>query len=322
MRAGDEVLFGHELVRDLEATKSVVIRDVDVLPNGYLVSGGSVLPESFTSVPRKRMVFKHLVRMAAYRAVTRRIKTVESGIFATDEFSNGYFHWIGDVLQRLEAAFNTETLERTLIVPAMAAFPYTTPSLEPYGFSDLCTASPKEIIRCSELLAITPAAPTGNYRPALMHSLRRRFRDYFGVGQATRKIYVSRARTARRRIVNEDTVAAVLERFGYQRIFLEDLPLKEQVLLVGSASVLIGNHGAGLANIVWMLPETTVLELRLRGDRHNNCYFSLAAAQGIQYRYLECDASGRGSSAHSADLFVDVGQLERELAAIEESAQE
>ena len=73
-----------------------------------------------------------------------------------------------------------------------------------------------------------------------------------------------------------------MTRHGFERVFLEDLSFEEQVRLVGSASVLAGNHGAGLANMAWMLPETIVLELRLRGDSQNNCYFSLASALELE----------------------------------------
>ena len=315
-KAGDERLFQHELVRDLGAIRSLIVRNVYLLPNGFVTSGARVLDESFTSAPRAAVAVKRWVRMVAYRAASRTSKSVQKGLFATDEFSNGYFHWICDVLPRLEAAYGVEIRQRTFLVPTMAVFSYTAPSLEPYGFSSVCRVSWRERIRCNELMIITQAAPTGNYRPSLMQSLRDRFRNHFGAGPACRKLYISRARAPLRRIANEEQVAVVFERHGYDRIFLEDLPLKEQVRLVGSASVLAGNHGAGLANMTWMLPGTTVLELRLRDDRQNNCYFSLASALDVKYRYLTCDSAKAVASAHSADLVVDIDQLESELAVI------
>jgi capsular polysaccharide biosynthesis protein len=315
-KAGDEKLFQHELVRDLNAARSVIVRNVDVLQNGFVTSGARVLDESFTSSPKPAVAVKRWIKMVAYRMASRTAKGVEKGFFATDEFSNGYFHWICDVLPRLEAAYGPEIRQRTFLLPAMADFPYTAPSLEPYGFSSVSVASWRERIRCNELLIVTQAAPTGNYRPSLMHSLRARFRDYFGTDPAGGKLYISRARAPLRHIANEEQVAAVMESHGYQKVFLENLSLKEQVRLVGSARVLVGNHGAGLANITWMLPGTTVLELRLRDDGQNNCYFSLASALDINYRYLSCNPAATEASAHSADLVVDIDRLDEELAAI------
>jgi len=214
-RAGDEVLFQHELVRDIEATESLEAKNVGLLPNGFLFSGMRLLPESFTSIPRGSLALKRWIKMVALGATARKRKDVERGLFATDEFSNGYFHWVCDVLPRLEAACSQENRGRTFLVPAMAAFPYLLPSLEPYHFAGICVSSWEERVQCADLVVVTQAAPTGNYRPSLMKALRDRFRVHFGEGTASRKLYVSRARAKRRRILNEDQTAEIMSRHGF-----------------------------------------------------------------------------------------------------------
>ena len=316
MRLGDEVLFRHELVRDIAETRALLLRDVSLLPNGFLVSGLRVLPESFHSPEEARATLKRWIKAMLHLATARKTTTVERALFVTDEFSNGFFHWVCDVLPRLEVLSIAEVHSRTIAVPAMAAFPYVASSLEPYGFSRTCLLRWDERIQCQDLLAVTPAAPTGNYRPSLTQALRQRFRTYFRCGPAERRIYISRSHALKRRVANEDEVFAILSRYGFERITLEDLSFAEQVQLTGAAKVLVGNHGAGLANITWMLPGTTVLELRLRGDRLNNCYFSLASSQDVRYRYLECTAEGGRPDPHSADLMVNAAALEREISAI------
>jgi capsular polysaccharide biosynthesis protein len=319
LKAGDEILFRHELAKDIEATRALSMGDVNLLPNGFLFSGMRVLSESFTGAQRLSQCIRRWPRLAAYRVAATKVKDVKRGLFATDEFSNGFFHWVCDVLPRLEAASSQENRQRTFLVPAMAMFPYVIPSLEPYGFSDVCVSTWRERIHCADLLVVTQAAPTGNYRPSLMNAIRERFCAYFGIGPSSRRLYISRARAARRRILNEEQAADAMIRHGFKRVFLEDLSFPEQVRLAGSASVLAGNHGAGLANMAWMKPETTVLELRLQGDRQNNCYFSLASALNIKYRYLTCAPANERATAHSADLIVDMDRLEQELSAIDES---
>ena len=314
---GDEALFQHEIIKEIDSTKAISRENVVVLPNGYLSSGLRVLPESFSNHPKAGQAARHWLKLAAYSATARETRLVEKGLFVTDEFSNGFFHWICDVLPRIEAASNQENRKRTLMIPAMATFPYVAPSLEPYGFADVCILSWKEKIRCADLLIVTQAAPTGNYRPSLMKALRSRFREHFGVGRPSRKLFISRSRALRRRISNEDQVEGVIVRHGFERVFLEELSFAQQVRLAGSAKVMVGNHGAGLANMLWMAPETTVLELRLRGDRLNNCYFSLASALDVGYRYLECGAANGKGDAHSSDVVVDIESLERELAVMD-----
>jgi capsular polysaccharide biosynthesis protein len=317
LKAGDEALFRHELEKRIDSTKAIVTRNVTLLPNGFLSWGPRVLPESFSSVPTPRQAARHWLKFAAYNVTARKVRIVEKGLFATDEFSNGFFHWLCDVLPRLEAAFNDDNRQRTFLIPAMADFSYVADSLQPYGFSGLCISSWKERIRCADLLVVTQAAPTGNYRPSLMKALRKRFRTYFSAGEGNRRLFISRARAPRRRIANEDRVAEVMIGHGFERVNLEEFSFAEQVRLVGSAAVLAGNHGAGLANMLWMLPETTVLELRLRGDRLNNCYFSLASALNINYRYLECSSADEKAGVHWAEVLVDLDRLESELSAMD-----
>jgi capsular polysaccharide biosynthesis protein len=202
----------------------------------------------------------------------------------------------------------------------MADFDYARQSLTPYGIGDIHFLSWSERVSCGSLLVVPPVAPTGNYRPALMSELRDRMRRWFGAEPVDpsvgRRLYVSRAGSMVRRIANESDILPVLERFGFERIQTEHLSLAEQVRLVGSASILIGNHGAGLTHACWMLPGSSLFELRRHGDRANNCYYSLAGALGISYRYLTCKAADERKSTHSADLVVDPALLHTELAAM------
>ena len=180
IRPGDERLFSHELVRDLAATRALSFEHVDLLPNGFLVSGFVILPASFTSPPGTPTAIKRWVRMLSYRAASRRVTPVEKAQFCTDEFSNGYFHWICDVLPRLEASTDTrDSAGRTLVIPAMAQASYITPSLTPFALPRILHGSWGERLAIEDLLVISQVAPTGNYRPSLMDRVRHRFRRHF-----------------------------------------------------------------------------------------------------------------------------------------------
>ena len=87
------------------------------------------------------------------------------------------------------------------------------------------------------------------------------------------------------------------------------MAFSDQVRLLAEASDLISNHGAGLTNMLFMAPGTRVTEIRLEGDTHNNCYFSLARAGQLDYRYVLASAANPGEAAHTADLVVPLGAL-------------
>ncbi len=315
LRSGDEPLFRREYERTLSPPSMLRAGDVEALPNGFLLSNGRLLREPTAEPLRGLRAVKAKLRRIQYGLSTGRSDCM-SGLWITDESSNGFFHWICDVLPRLELVPALEASRRTLIVPAMAAFPYVEPSLEPFGLSKVMIMSWSQRLACRDLMVVSTTAPTGNYRPALMRSLRDRFRGHFDVKVGTRRLYISRSAAPNRRIVNEAEVNPVLRKYGFESIQTERLSFPDQVRLIGSAAVLVGNHGAGLTNMCWMRPGTTVMELRREGDVIDNCYFSLASALDIEYRYLTAAAVNPRVEAHRADLVVDIARLEQELAAL------
>jgi capsular polysaccharide biosynthesis protein len=316
LKPGDEALFTHEYMRRLGTAQVRSLRDVSVLPNGFLLSGGRLLSESFGGKPRGMYALRLKASFVKNVFHARRKVLVDDALFITDEFSNGFFHWICDVLPRLEAIDDGELSGRTIVIPAMADYPYVGESLAAYGEVQRCFLARSQRAQCAKLLAVSAAAPTGNYRPSLMASLRDRFRSHFHVTPGKRKIYISRSGARLRRISNEKDLLSTLERHGFETVRSETFSFAEQVSLIGAAEILVSNHGAGLTNMAWMLPETRVLELRSAGDRQNNCYYSLAAALGIGYYYQLCAPAREGQSTHRADIVVDVAEFEKQLAAI------
>lgn len=66
--------------------------------------------------------------------------------------------------------------------------------------------------------------------------------------------------------------------------------------------------------MLFMAPESSVLELRKKNDDHNNCYFSLAAALDVKYYYLECQPVNEEEETHTANLVVDPGKFSQCIA--------
>ena len=316
----DNHLFSHEYVRKLEAVTATRLQSVTVLPNGYVMGKYLPLRQGFSPGLSRLRYARNSLRAAAQLLRRRSAPSfLERGIFVTDEFSNGFFHWVCDVLPRVEVLSTDlpdELRSRTPVIPRMAHFPYVDESLRAFGTKDAMIVTDGNSLRCGDLLVLPAIAPTGNYRPATMDRLRTRFRRHFGAQAPSRRIFISRARAPKRRIAHEDSLQPVLDRFGFERVVLEELSLADQVRLVGSAAILGGGHGAGLAHMCWMAAGTRVLELRRAGDAENNCYFSLASALDIGYSYLLCDGENPKSDTHSGDIVVRPEKLERALAAM------
>ncbi|TWT34875.1 glycosyltransferase family 61 protein [Blastopirellula retiformator] len=75
------------------------------------------------------------------------------------------------------------------------------------------------------------------------------------------KLYIARRKSLSRNIVNEEELFAQLEPLGFQKVYLEYLPLKRQIQLFQRAGVVVGPHGAGFTNLVYSPPRTAVFEI-------------------------------------------------------------
>ncbi|MBI2345147.1 glycosyltransferase family 61 protein [Candidatus Dependentiae bacterium] len=64
-----------------------------------------------------------------------------------------------------------------------------------------------------------------------------------------------------RRILNEDEIFTALEPYGFKQYILNNLSLIEQIKLFNNAEIIIGEHGAGMANTLFCEPGCKIIEL-------------------------------------------------------------
>ncbi|WP_077873290.1 glycosyltransferase family 61 protein [Escherichia coli] len=98
------------------------------------------------------------------------------------------------------------------------------------------------------------------------------------------KIYISRRKSSRGPL-NEFEVENELKELGFDILYAEDLDFAQQVSIFSNASILIGPHGAGLTNILFMPKNSTLIEIfnseYIQPDfylrsRHNNMKYACA----------------------------------------------
>ncbi len=73
-------------------------------------------------------------------------------------------------------------------------------------------------------------------------------------------VFISRLDT-QRHFLNEDEIFKLFEPLGFVSYQLSKMTLEEQISLFQNAKVVIGEHGAGLGNILFCKPGTMVIEL-------------------------------------------------------------
>ena len=115
-------------------------------------------------------------------------------------------------------------------------------------------------------------------------------RDVFGIGSkssASLRLFLYRLDGGPRSIVNIDAVKDLLDRWSIEMVDPSRLTLQEQITLFASTQLLIGVHGAGLTNMIYMPAGGAILEL-LPPLYATASYWGIASTLGIEYHHLVC----------------------------------
>jgi tetratricopeptide (TPR) repeat protein len=230
-----------------------------------------------------------------------------------------YFHWMCDVLPRVELLRHQGSIEAIDRFLVNATLPFQRETLELLGIS---TQHILEVEQQHYIQAGTLIIPSFSGNPAWMskfacHFLRRSFLQHLlkPVIHSPKRLYVSRQSTATRRILNEQQLIDQLVSLGFKPVALETLSVVEQITLFANAEVVIAPHGSGLTNILFCKPETTIIEL-FSPNYVYPCYWYLANLVELNYSYLIGEMP-EGSSLHkllhanprTEDIWVNPKQL-------------
>lgn len=315
----DRVLFAHELEKKIPDTVLFRLQNIQIDANGTIFRYGAELPDKFAirnNIHYHKNLFNYC-KFITKRIVLNKLKIIDNKcLWFIDSWSLGYFHWMFDALPRLFAV-KGQLNDFLIILPeAYEKQEYITSSLKVMGVKNIRYIREGEFLFIRQLYSPSLTAPTGNYNDSLVSQMR----DYFidSLFNTTKmnfgdKIYISREKAARRKIVNEKEFINVIEKYGFQVLLFEEFTWLEQASIMLNAEFLISNHGAGLSNMTFMKQGCKVFELRKKGDFGNNCFFSLASALNIQYYYQVCSSMNVTDDPHAADLIVDCGKLKENL---------
>jgi hypothetical protein len=131
-----------------------------------------------------------------------------------------------------------------------------------------------------------------------------------------RAIYIWRADTQARPLLNEEQLIVRLASFGVEPVVLSLLSLDEQIILFREARLVIGPHGAGLTNVVFSRPGSVLYEL-LPSHYLNPCIARLARMRDLHYW---CDVhpaeDSPGTWRHQVRWSVNVDAVVRRVAEI------
>ena len=180
--------------------------------------------------------------------------------------ANVYFHWMVDILPRLDILRRSGFPEGEIdwFYVNSVAKPFQRQTLEELGIpGDRILESDRHPhLQASRLVVPSFASPIGWATPESIEFVRSQFLSPQSTPSTTpKRLYLSRQTARYRKVINEAELIQCLEQQGFTVVTLDEYSVREQAQLFANAEVIVAPHGAALTNLLFCQPKTTVLEL-------------------------------------------------------------
>ena len=206
--------------------------------------------------------------------------------------NSNYYHWLVDYLPRLAAV---ELLGGREPPPVLIAVDLPAAALETLDHLGIASArrralAPDRLYDCRDLIVASLPSRYGFTHPWAIGWLRARLQGT-RPAKGWRRLHVTRRDARHRRVTNEADLEAMLAARGFETVALGDLGFAAQRDLFADADLVVGVHGAGLANLVFAPDGARILEL-VPSAYPANYFANLAQASGIRLRQMPVATRG------------------------------
>ncbi|MEG4421110.1 tetratricopeptide repeat protein [Microcoleus sp. LAD1_D5] len=235
-----------------------------ITPDNYLLADVSRDYPGFLPGCEKYDIRKHSVfKLESFPP----IKQIDGSVAVLSGLSgNVYFHWMVDVLPRIELLRGSgrDLAEIDWFLVNSCQHQFQRESLRILGIPEEKVLESDRLphIQATELIVPSFAGYLGWPSGWAMDFLRREFlKGIIPSSRYPKRIYISRSKARYRRVLNEEDVVEVLEKFGFVSILPESMSLAEQIAHFYHAEVIVAAHGSGLTNTIFSRQGTKVIEL-------------------------------------------------------------
>lgn len=228
-------------------------------------------------------------------------------IWCFDDWSYGYFHWVFDVLPKIVTISEKYNVKRILIPETVSKNGFVRSILNDLDieFTTLCSGT---IYKADSIITCESFPYYNKISLIKIRDLFYKKYDISSLKTGYRRIYISRAKAARRRIVNENEIVPIILKYGFEIVYLEEMSFREQVKLFSQSLAIVGLHGAGLSNILFSPSSAKVCEIRSRGFE-NDVFEKLSLTLDMEFKTLEIDSDS--SVMLTNDYIIDITSFDK-----------
>ncbi|MBS1503568.1 MAG: glycosyltransferase family 61 protein [Bacteroidetes bacterium] len=322
----DELLMYQPYMHyELSPQKIKKIRNVFVAFSGFCMNSRGLIKECHHAYPSQH--HDYLSEAAHYYYDT--VDHPENLIMLDDDRSYllihhpwfNYYHWVCESIFRLWMIRRRLDHVVLLLPDYYQDADFIMGSLEPFNIKEIffIPGGKSLMVRNICLPQIKPVCDSYNARH--IRQVRAFYRNYVLLNKKIStnlgdKLYVSRELAKRRKVINEPEVVDTLKSHGFTVFHPEKFTFLEQVAIFSKAKYLVGEHGSGLTNLLFMPANSSVLELHKNKTNELNhpspLFWYMADALGINYFHQSCETEGR-DDYFDGNYLVDIKLLSLNL---------
>jgi capsular polysaccharide biosynthesis protein len=232
-----------------------------------------------------------------------------------------YYHWLCESIFRLWMVRNQ--LQRlVLILPEYYRdADFIMGSLEPFEIPNIFFIPDGKSLMVRNLCLPQLKPICDSYNTRHLRQVREFYTFYVNnvkklTNDLGHRLYVSRQLAKRRKVVNEEEVQGVLQRHGFAIFHPEQYSFLEQVAIFSKVKYLVGEHGSGLTNLLFVPDGASILELHKNQtnelDHPSPLFWYMAHSLKINYYHQSCKTHGK-EDYFDGNYIVDVANLESNL---------
>lgn len=320
----DARLFQPFVNYELDDLEVLYLHEVFVSYSGLCVDVSGVRPESHHNYGDMRERFLndavvHFKQALESPDILIELDDDEVYLLIHHPWASNYWHWMSECILRVWM-IRENAQNMILILPeSFRNTVFVQQSLEKFAFKKVFYIPPGKHLLVRNLCVPELKPVADSYYPETLHAIREHYLRQARISHSTanKRIYVSRKRSAKRKVINESEVEQLLCKYDFKCVCNEDFDFNEQVGLYSNAEYIVSIHGAGLTNIMFMKPGSSVLELYKKRtnsyDWHSFAFWYMADALGFRYHQQQCDPANVMSTFFDADFIVNTELLERNI---------